>query len=148
MTARLNALLHMVSALYAVVLVGFVVVFVPRSLVSQTEVRLLLVVAVSFLVLDAAAAFLQWRKPASARTLSVALHFAFCAEVIAIVTLEYLQNQSFSVRWLLKNDYGFFLLLGLCRLLAVGFLLEKEPRGKSAPSGNRKRSARNAIAYV
>lgn len=129
MSPRLNAVLHIVSALYAAVVIGFVVVFIPKSLVSPTEVRLLLAVAVSFLALDAAAVVLQWRKPRSAQTLSMALHFAIAAAVIAIVTFEYLQNQPrLSARWLLKNDYGFFLLLGLARLLAGGFLLEKESR--------------------
>lgn len=131
MSARLNAILHFVSALYAGVVIGFVVVFVPKSLVSPAEVRFLLAVAVSFLALDAAAVVLQWRKPRSAQTFSVALHFTFAAAVIAVVTFEYLQNQPrVSARWLLKNDYGFFLLLGLSRLLAGGFLLGNEPRRK------------------
>ena len=132
MSFRFNTILHIVSALYAAVVIGFVVVFVPKSLVSPTEVRLLLAAAVSFLALDAAAAVLQWRKSRFAETFSMALHFAFAAAVIAVVTFEYLQNQErFSARWLLKNDYGFFVLLGLTRLLAGGVFLEKETRGKS-----------------
>ena len=131
MSAKLSVILHVISALYAAVVIGFVVVFVPKSLVSSIEVRMLLAAAVSFLSLDAAAAVLQWRKPRSVQTLSVGLHFAFAAAVIAVVTFEFLQNQpKFSARWLLQNDYGFVLLLGLCRLLAGGFLLEKETRGK------------------
>lgn len=128
MCAKANAILHFVSALYAAILIGFVVVFVPRSLVPRFEVRILLAMAVSFLVLDGVAGLRQLRMPPSGHVFSVGLHLAFSASAIAAVTFEYLQNRpSPFISWLRKNDYGFFLLLGLIRFVAGGFLLGREP---------------------
>jgi hypothetical protein len=130
MIEKINALLHFCSALYAVVLAGFLLVFVPRSLFSQFQFAATLVVALATIFVDATAGAKQWRKPPSGYTLSVGSHFLFATGVVAIITFEYLQSVPSSfLSWFFRNNYGFVSLLAALRLLAGGTLLGKEPRG-------------------
>jgi hypothetical protein len=131
MSTRTNSIVHFISALYAAIIVGSLIVLVPQSFILSIEVRIWLGAGVFFLVVDGIAGFLQWRNPLASQELSIGLHLAFSAVATALVTFSYLQDRPpHFIRWLSNSDFGFLLLLAFIRLLVGGVLLRDKERSR------------------
>lgn len=127
---RINALVHGISAIYAVILVA-IPGFLLRPLLITNRVLFLALFGIAiFGVLDAAALLKEWRNPGSSMLLSISLHLAAFAAVVAIVTVELLSRpESRSFSWFDSHDFTFIVCLAVVRaILAERLLARRVPQ--------------------
>ena len=127
---RVNALVHGISAVYAVILVAIPGFLLRPLLVTNRALFLALFGIAIFGVLDAAALLKEWRNPGSSMLLSISLHLAAFAAVVAIVTVELLSRpESRSLSWFVSHDFTFIVCLAVVRaILAERLLTRRVPQ--------------------
>ena len=129
MKERINAAIHLVSALHSCLFVVLTAYIAPLALVLRVPVRVPVAIGISAMILDFSAAVAQWRKPPSGYIFSIALHGIFAQAVVIITGLEYMRSESHSfVSWFISNNYGFVAVLAVVRVVAGVSLLPEERR--------------------
>ena len=123
---RINALVHGISAVYAVILVA-IPSFLLRPLLVTNRALFLVLFGVAILgVLDAAAISKEWRNPGSPMLLSISLHLVAFTAVVAIVTVELLSRpESRSLSWFVSHDFTFIICLAVVRAILAERLLTR-----------------------
>ncbi len=129
MKERINAILHLASALYSGVFAVLAVFIAPLPWVSMAPVRVPLIVGITAIILDASAAVAQWHQPPSGYILSVVLHFVFTQVVVITTAFQYMESGSHSfVSWFIQNNYSLVAALALVRVVAGVSLLPATER--------------------
>ena len=124
MKERLNAILHLTSALYSSLFVVLTAHMAPLARVLRVPVRVPLIIRISATILDFSAAVAQWRKPPSGYIFSVVLHLVFTQSVVITTAFEYMESGSHSfISWFISNNYFFIVALALLRVFAGASLL-------------------------
>ena len=114
---KANAAVHILSALYVMVLALVFWALAPPTYFSTRWVRVLLLLGGIFAALDLTMAFIQWRG-AKGRVFSVALHLIFVAAVVATITYQYRQDHPEQViHWFKNRDFWFISLMAMLRLI-------------------------------
>jgi hypothetical protein len=129
MKERAKAVLHLASAFYSGTLMALGVFISPLPLVLRMQVRALLIMGTTAIILDVWAAVVQWCKPPSGYILSIALHFVFAEAVVIVTGLKYMQSGSHSfISWFISNNNGFVAVLAVVRVVAGVSLLPATER--------------------
>lgn len=123
---RINALIHGISAVYAVILVVIPGFLLRPLLVTNRALFLALFGIAIFGVLDAAALLKEWKDPGSSMLLSISLHLVAFASVVAIITVELLSRpESRSLSWFVSHDFTFMVCLAVVRAILAERLLTR-----------------------
>jgi hypothetical protein len=127
MTEKVNAFVHMFSALYSGVFTSLAWFLAPPSYFSRSHLAALLTTGTAAVALDFSAAVKQWRSHPSGYLLSIALHFLFAIAVVATMTFDHAQSKPSSlVWWFATRNYLFVSLIALVRVfVATNLIVER-----------------------
>lgn len=124
MKHRLNSAIHFGSAVYSLLMLLLILLFVPNALYTRLELAMLTLIGIGVVLLDTKAGIEQWRRPPSGNKISLILHLGVAVVIVALLTFDYQMAQPIGIRgWFKQGDFWFLALLGVVRAIAGAAML-------------------------
>lgn len=128
MRHRVNSAIHLGSAVYSLLMLLLILLFVPNALYTRLELAVLTLIGIGIVLLDTKAGIEQWRRPASGNRISLILHLGVAVFIVALLTFDYQMAQPIGIRdWFKQGDFWFLALLGVVRAIAGAAMLHHSP---------------------
>ena len=129
MSYRVNSAIHLGSAVYGLLMLLLILMFMPNALYTRVQLASLTLFGVSMALLDLKAGLEQWRRPPSSVKFSMVLHLAVAIGIVALLTFDY--EMARPVRfadWFRDGNFWFLTLLGVVRAVAGAMVLHLQPK--------------------